>query len=192
MSMGGDFAEAMGRSSRGTIGTGSKGEMVLKGKVKKTACATLSLMVLLCLIGCQNTKTVYEDWFTYEAPVEWGDPIEISEDSFAYEPPDIYPFLTVLTNVSWFGKESSEEVFRSYFDDEQSDNYKNAEHFTIDGQPAMRGITTYADSDIVHYIIVFRTLNDTYVVMAADIESEDDSKSINAMIALSDSIKLTD
>ena len=159
--------------------------------MKRATVMALTLAMALCMFGCQSTTTVYDDWFIYEAPTSWGEKVEIGEDSYAYEPPETHPWVLVSPYISGLSKgKSSEEVFKSFF--KNADEYSKAEHFTIDGEPAIRGLIAAPERDIVQYFVIFRTKQGEYYTISAIIESESDTKSINEMKALSDSIKLTD
>lgn len=159
--------------------------------MKKLVGVAIVLALSLCLFGCQSTTTVYDDWFTYEAPTSWGEKVEIGEGSYAYEPLETHPWVLVNSyNPGLSEGKSSEEIFKSFFTN--ADDYAKAEHFTIDGEPAIRGLVTAPEDDIVQYFVVFRTKQSEYYTISAIIESESDTKSINEMKALADSIKLTD
>ncbi|WP_281654965.1 hypothetical protein [Eggerthella sinensis] len=159
--------------------------------MKKLVVATLASAIALCMLGCTSTKTVHEDWFTYEAPTSWGEKVEIDEDSYAYEPPETHPWVLVSPYNSGLSKDkSSEEVFKSFFN--SIDDYAKAEHFTIDEEPAIRGLITTPEEDITQYFIIFRTKQSEYCTISAIIENENDTKSINEMKTLSNSIRLTD
>lgn len=159
----------------------------------KKAVFALALMLPLFILGCQgvSTKTVYEDWFTYEAPTSWGEKVEIGEDLYAYEPPETHPWVLVSQHNPGLSKDkSSEEVFKSFF--KNTEDYSKAEHFTIDEEPAIRGLISSPEDDIDQYFVIFRTKQGVYYTICAIIESDSDTKSINEIKALSDSIKLTD
>lgn len=159
--------------------------------MKKVAGVALALSVALCMFGCQSTTTVYDDWFTYEAPTSWGEKVEIGEGSYAYEPPETHPWVLVNSYNSGLSKgKSSEEIFKSFF--KNPDDYAKAEHFAIDEEPAIRGLVTAPEEDITQYFVIFRTKQSEYYSISAIIENENDTKSINEMKALSDSIRLTD
>lgn len=167
--------------------------------MKKIVALSVALAVLLCMFGCQSTKTIEREGFSFSVPSTWNDPVEEERGWFSIDMGEGDRVLNV-GSTEFPSEANPEEVLESNFANIDIDDCRveclGVEKFTVDDSPAIRATihTTYASGKEEYWGYSFDLITPSNVMISFSValEGEGDKSTINTMKAISESIKLND